>query len=120
MTLCKAVRCGKSWKSWKIMPNTRRTWRTAGGGLVIAMGRSTWLPDADLAGVEGVQAVDAAQQRRLAAAAGADKRHGLARLDRQADVVQHQLRSPKRLVTLSEIATCTGRSISPFPQRFSR
>ena len=49
--------------------------------------------DADFACVERVQPVDRAQQRRFARPAGADQRHGLAGVDRQADVVEHQPRA---------------------------
>ena len=45
--------------------------------------------DLDFAGIEGVQAVQTAQQRGLAAAAGADQRHGLAGIYGQADAVEH-------------------------------
>ncbi len=49
-------------------------------------------PDADFPLIEIVQAIDAAQQRRFAAAAGADQGHGLAGLHRQADLVEHHPR----------------------------
>ena len=75
-------------------------------------------PDPDLARVEMRQAVDAAQQRGLAAAAGADQRHGLVRLDRQVDPVQ-DLPRPKTLRHSADVHLQRLRH-TPFPQRFSR
>ena len=55
-----------------------------------AVGQQRVRADADLALVEGVQAVDAAEQGRFAGPAGTDQGHGLAGVDRQADAVEHQ------------------------------
>ena len=80
ITFSNAVRWGKSW-------NPGRSCQSRGGpggrraGVMAAVGSSVCAADADLAVVEGVQAVDAPQQRRLAGAAGADQGHRLAGLD---------------------------------------
>ena len=58
-----------------------------------AVGQERVRTDANLPLVEAVQPVDAAQQRRLARAAGTDQGHGLPGVDRQGDVVQHAARA---------------------------
>ena len=70
------------------MPKHAADLAGAGRGVMIAPRPERVRADADLALVEGGQAVDAAKQRGLARPAGPDEGHGLAGLDPQGDVVQ--------------------------------
>ena len=58
-----------------------------GGG--VARVKEDLVPDQDPPPVGGLQKVQAAQQRRLSAAGGADDGQGLALLQLEADVLQH-------------------------------
>ena len=96
-----------------------------GGGAVGAIhhGRTQHMvAHADFAGVERIEAVQTAQQRGLAAAAGADERHGLARLDRQADAVEHlPVAEALRNIRHRDLhRPVHGQPTSPLLQSFSR
>ena len=71
------------------MPTRRRSSRRVlPASCRAAPGCEAELIDLDFAGVEGVEAVDAAQQRALAAAGGADDRGHLAAADGERDAVE--------------------------------
>ena len=58
-------------------------------GCGVARVKEDLVPDQDPAPVGGLQKVQAAQQRRLSAAGGADDGQGLPLLQLKADVLQH-------------------------------
>ena len=62
-----------------------------GGAFAVVAGPQHERADADFAGVERGKPVEAAQERRFAAAARAEKGHGLARLNGQTDLIENQL-----------------------------
>ena len=84
---------------------------------MVAIGLQHVIAHANRAAVEGVQAVDAAQQRRLARPAGTDQGHGLPGLDPQADVVQDRAIAE----SLGDVRDFHVHGVyRPFPQRRSR
>ena len=58
--------------------------------------------EADDAAVDGLQLVDAAQQRRLAAAGRADQTDHLVQIDIEIDTAQHRVRA-ERLVHVTQL-----------------
>ncbi len=84
--------CGNRLKLWKTMPISRRSASTS-----MLASADPIAVEADLAAFDGLQLVDAAQQRRLAAAGGADQADHLVQVDIEIDAAQHRVRA-ERLV----------------------
>ena len=84
--------CGKRLKDWKTMPMPRRTRLTSTPSVV-----TSYAADDDPPGVDRLQEVDAAEQRRLAGARRADQADDLVLGHGQVDPAQH-LGLPERLV----------------------
>ena len=84
VTFCSTVMCGNRLKAWKTMPMCWRSSLTSSLSFV-----RFCAVDRDRAGVDLLEQVDAAQQRRLARARGADQADDVVRTDVEADVRQH-------------------------------
>ena len=88
-----AVMCGNRLKRWKTMPILARSRQTSVAQLVELVARPAVADelavDPEPAGVDLLQVVDAAQERRLARAGGPDEAHHLARRDLEVDALQH-------------------------------
>ena len=84
MTFSITLMCGNRLKAWKTRPSRRRI----GTGSMPGIGDRLAV-EVDVAVVDLLEQVDAAQQRRLARARGADQRDRLVLADRQVDPAQH-------------------------------
>ena len=97
MTFSAAVRWGNRLNIWKTIPVSARIRASSRSG---AHAPAREVPVADLLAVDpdraaivGLEEVDAAQERGLAAAGRADDRHHLAALDVEVDAAQHRRRA---------------------------
>ena len=102
VTFSSAVMCGNRLKCWNTIPisarlrATSRSWQLVqlAAGLAVA---DQLAVDRQPAGVDLLQVVDAAQERRLARARGPEQAHHLAAPDLEVDALQH-LEAPEALV----------------------
>ena len=102
MTFSSAVMCGNRLKRWKTMPMSRALAAHLAVlqlvQLVAVLAVADQLAvDVQPPGVDLLQVVDAAQERRLAGAGGADEAEDLARLDLEVDALE-DLEMAERLV----------------------
>ena len=96
ITFCSTVLCANRLKDWKTIPTSARSRASS-----LALGGQRLAVDGDLAGVDGLQPVDGAAQRRLPGAGRPDDDHDLAPGDRQVDVLEHVQRAEVLLTLLS-------------------
>ena len=91
------VMCGNRLKLWKTMPTSlaQRVDVDPPPADAVAV-------EADLAAFDRLECVDAAQQRRLAAARGTDEADDLVQVDVEVDAAQHLVRA-ERLVHVAEL-----------------
>ena len=107
MTLPSTVMCGHRLNCWNTMPRSRRIAVDLGERARLALparvdARSERLAvDEDLAGGRRLEVVDAAQQRALARAAGADHADHAAAMHVERDALQH-LERPEALVHVGD------------------
>ena len=83
VTLRSTVMCGKRLYDWKTIPIRRRTAFTSRARVISSPAEQ------DAARVDRLEQVDAAQERRLAGARGADQADDLVLADREVDAAQH-------------------------------
>ena len=103
--------CGKRLYAWKTIPILRRS------ALTSTLPRGDRLAvDDDRARLDALEQVEAAQQRRLARAGGADQADDLVLVDGQVDVVAAPRCSPKRfgdVVDLDEVPRVGSSALRP-------
>ena len=109
--------CGKRLNAWKTIPIPRRTRLTSTPARVISSPR-----EHDPARVDGLEEVDAAEERRLTRAGRADQAHDLVLGEREVDPAQH-LELAERLAHALELergAAAVHRAAPASCRRLSR